>query len=43
MQKFETAYFSKRARQICGRCVVLRPEGVYTYGERSKTAVEKDH
>ena len=32
-----------RDRQIPGRSVVFRPEGVYTYGEREETAVEKDH
>ena len=30
-------------RQISIRSVVLRPEGVYIYVERAKTAVEKDH
>ena len=33
----------KGDRQISGRSVVFRPEGVYIYIERAKTAVEKDH
>ena len=42
--KFETAsLFDKGDRQISGRSVVLRPEGVYEYVERKETAVEKDH
>ena len=36
-------YFDKGDRQIHGRSVVFRPEGVYEYGERKETAVEKDH
>ena len=33
----------KGDRQISGRSIVFRPEGVYIYIERAKTAVEKDH
>ena len=36
-------FFDKGDRQIPGRSVVVRPEGVYEYVERKETAVEKDH
>ena len=40
---FFTLLLTKGDRQISGRSVVFRPEGVYIYIERAKTAVEKDH
>ncbi|MBP3606426.1 MAG: hypothetical protein J6J66_07495 [Clostridia bacterium] len=36
-------YGSPRANKFRGKIVVLRPEGVLTYAERKKTAIENEN